>query len=85
MIFHYKWLLFSSTCLSELAFILNLKIQIYKEHKLYVQSWRKRKRMVGHWFISLVMFLIIWVNCHYYVLLIVYFVLQFCTFSSSGN
>ena len=78
-------IIFKYFCLSELAFILNLKIQIYKEHKLYVQSWRKRKRMVGKWFISLVMFMIIWVNCHYYVLPIVYFVLQFCIFSSSGN
>ena len=45
-------IIFKYFCLSELAFTLNL--QIYKEHKLYVQSWRKRKRMVGKWFISLV-------------------------------
>ena len=44
-------IIFKYFCLSELASILNLKIQIYKEHKLYVQSWRKRKRMVGKWFI----------------------------------
>ena len=53
-------IIFKYFCLSELAFILNLKIQIYKEHKLYVQSWRKRKRMVGKWFFSLVMFMIIY-------------------------
>ena len=40
-------IIFKYFCLSELAFILNFKIQIHKEHKLYVQSWRKRKRMVG--------------------------------------
>ena len=40
-------IIFKYFCVSELAFILNL--QIYKEHKLYVQSWRKRKRMVGQY------------------------------------
>lgn len=25
-------------------------VKIYKEHKLYVQSWKKRKRMVGHFY-----------------------------------
>ena len=69
-------IIFEYFCLSELAFILNLKIQIHKEHKLYVQSWRKRKRMVGKWFISLVKFLIIYgslftLYCHS-----VYFPLQ---------
>ena len=49
-------IIFKYFCLSELAFTLNL--QIYKEHKLYVQSWRKRKRMVGKWFISLVISMI---------------------------
>ena len=49
-------IIFKYFCLSELACTLNL--QIYKEHKLYVQSWRKRKRMVGKWFISLVISMI---------------------------